>query len=159
MVQNKVSAALTDEIITLILNSIASITQNLPFLISLTQEERAALPKYGDKSVAFVQKALALGIQKPDILPRNFDIEEMKKDNALYPMLYQIYSPLSVLFNKLQDTYMQVGSEQYQGALKIYSEAQDAGEDMAGFEDVMDELSRRFIRKPYQKTTKTTPAV
>jgi hypothetical protein len=52
----------------------------LPVLIDLTTKERRALTKMGDKSSAFVIKALEVAKQNPDFLPRAFNVEEMRKD-------------------------------------------------------------------------------
>lgn len=53
--------------------AIATIKTKLPFLIDLSVEERKALLKLGDKSRAFVSKALEVATQNPDFLPRSFD--------------------------------------------------------------------------------------
>jgi hypothetical protein len=37
----------------------------------------------GDKSRAFVSKALEVARQNPDFLPRSFDLDEMKRDVEL----------------------------------------------------------------------------
>ena len=41
--------------------------RKLPFLLNLTADERLALPKPGDKSQAFIRKALEVAAQNPDI--------------------------------------------------------------------------------------------
>ena len=83
MSENRVSASLGDAEKTALLGAIANLKSSLPFLIDLTPEERRALPKLGDKSRAFVSKALEVAIQNEDILPRSFDLEEFKRDVAL----------------------------------------------------------------------------
>ena len=51
--------------------------------MDLTPEQRKSLPKMGDKSQAFVNKALEVATQNPDFLPGSFDLEEMKRDVEL----------------------------------------------------------------------------
>ena len=63
MSENRVSASLGDAERTALLGAIANLKSSLPFLIDLTPEERRALPKLGDKSRAFVSKALEVAIQ------------------------------------------------------------------------------------------------
>ena len=84
MSENRVSASLGDAERTALLGAIAKLKSSLPFLIDLTPEERRALPKLGDKSRAFVSKALEVAIQNEDILPRSFELEEFKRNVALY---------------------------------------------------------------------------
>ncbi|BAZ66295.1 hypothetical protein NIES4106_10450 [Fischerella sp. NIES-4106] len=60
--------------------AITTIKQKLAFLIDLSNEERKALPKMGNKSRAFVSKALEVATQNSEFLPRSFDLEEMRKD-------------------------------------------------------------------------------
>jgi len=59
MPENKVSAVLEQTNVDAINSAIAALNSNLPFLIDLNLEEKKALPKFGDKSVAFVNKAHA----------------------------------------------------------------------------------------------------
>lgn len=60
MPYQNISAELKPDEKNAILDLIQQITDKLPFLINLTQEERIQIPKMGDKTVAFVEKALEL---------------------------------------------------------------------------------------------------
>ena len=55
--ENKVSVTISEAASAAIAVAIATINQNLPVLINLTPDERQALPKMGDKTVAFVNKS------------------------------------------------------------------------------------------------------
>jgi len=44
--------------------------------MGLTAEDRKSLPKMGDKSRAFVLRALEVGERNEGMLPRAFDLEE-----------------------------------------------------------------------------------
>jgi len=147
MPDNKVSAILEQANIDAINSAITSIKNNLPFLIDLSADERKALPKFGDKSVAFVNKANELVTQTDEFLPRNFDVEEFKKDVALYSKLYSVLQPLTMLMDKLEDTYMQVGSEAYASALVIYQQAKLNKDQLSGLEPIIDDLAKRFLQK------------
>lgn len=143
------SIATRDEI----LANINTIKQQLPFLIDLTTDERRALTKMGDKSSAFVTKALEVATQNPDFLPRSFSVEEMRKDVELMQMLQPILMVVNQLQDLVEDTYMQVGSEAYSAALTIYSYAKNSPSGSA-LEGVAEELGRRFARKPRQPDNK-----
>lgn len=74
MAENKVSAKLSSADRGAVMQAITTIRKKLPFLIDLTTEERKALLKLGDKSRAFVSKALEIATQNPDFLPRSFEL-------------------------------------------------------------------------------------
>jgi hypothetical protein len=135
------------------MDAINTIRTKLPFLLDLTLEERRALPKMGDKSRAFVSQALEVARQNPDILPRSFDIEEMRRDVDLFNAL----QPLLIAFGQIQelieDTYLLVGSEAYIAALLVYQYARAAGKG-AALDSNLDALSQRFARKSKAATTK-----
>jgi hypothetical protein len=99
MPTNQISAVLTSADRDAILAALTTIKQKLPFLMDLTTEERKALPKMGDKSRAFVSKALEVATQNPDFLPRSFDLEEMRKDVQLFEAMY----PIVMAFIQLQE--------------------------------------------------------
>ena len=92
---NRISAALTQTDREAVMDAITTIKTRLPFLIDLTADERKALPKMGDKSRAFVSKALEVATQNPDFLPRSFDLEEMRKDVQLFEAMYPIVVALA----------------------------------------------------------------
>jgi hypothetical protein len=129
-----------------VLQAIATIKDKLPFLIDLTNEERKALPKMGDKSRAFVSKALEVATQNPEFLPRSFDLDEMRKDVQLFEALYPVLLSLSQLHELVDDTSLAVGSEAYAAALQVYTYAKASGQG-GGLETVVDEMGQRFARR------------
>ncbi len=143
---NRISATLTPADRQAVIAAIATIKEKLPFLIDLTLEERKALPKMGDKSRAFVTKALEIAAQNPDFLPRSFDLEEMRRDVQLFEAMYPLLLSMTQLQELMDDTYTTVGSEAYAAALTVYSYAK-ASDQGAGLEAVVDELGQRFARK------------
>ncbi|MGV0024744.1 hypothetical protein [Phormidesmis priestleyi] len=146
MPTNQISATLIQSDRDAVLAAIATIKQKLPFLMDLTPEERKALPKMGDKSRAFVSKALEVATQNPDFLPRAFDLNEMRKDVQLFETMYPIVMAMAQLQELLDDTYVTVGSEAYSSALQVYNYAKASGQG-AGLEAVVDELGQRFARR------------
>jgi hypothetical protein len=115
-----ISAALTQADRDAVMDAVATIKTKLPFLIDLNASERKALPKMGDKSRAFVSKALEVATQNPDFLPRSFDLEELRKDVQLVEAMYPIVVALTQLQELVDDTCVAVGSEAYAAALQVY---------------------------------------
>jgi hypothetical protein len=152
---NRVSALLPPQDRDEILTVIAEVRAKLSFLVDLTVEERKAMPKLGDKSRAFVSKALEVATQNPDFLPRSFDLEEMRRDVQLFEAMYPLVVAFTQLQELLDDTYTAVGSEAYSAALQVYNYAKASGQG-AGLEAVVDELGQRFNRRPKRKENQTT---
>ena len=144
---NKISAVLPDESVTAAQTAIGAIESALPFLIDLTPEEVSALPRFGDKSVAFVNNALVLAQQNDQFLPRSFSVDEFKKDVDLYNQLYKIIQPLRGLLNKLEHTFMLTGAEAYSSGLLVYSTAKTSKDMLGGLGADVDELGKRFVQK------------
>lgn len=146
MAEVKISAKLSLVEREAVMDAIATIREKLTFLIDLTTEERKSLPKLGDKSRAFVSKALEIATQNPDFLPRSFDLDEMRRDIELFEALYPILLSLTQLQELIDDTSVAVGSEAYAAALMVYNYAKASGKG-AGLDSMIDDLGRRFARK------------
>jgi hypothetical protein len=154
--QNRIDAELSAAARGAILDSIEQINTKAPLLINLTKEERSELPKMGDKSRAFVQAALALAEEDDSFLPRSFDKAEMRQDEDLYNALNQVYVPLTILYEKLQDTMLLTGSDLYVAALEVYAAAKRSGQG-EGLDQLVDALGRRFARRPKAETPPPPP--
>ncbi|MDT7540321.1 MAG: hypothetical protein QOE33_225 [Acidobacteriota bacterium] len=158
MPDNRISASLSAADRQAVLDAINVIRQKLPFLIDLSPEERHTLPKMGDSSQAFVSQALQVAEQNTDILPRSFDVGEMRKDVDLLAALSPVRNALAQLSELVEDSYMAIGSEAYTAALLLYQYARSAGKG-AALDGALDALGQRFARKSRPDATdKTTPA-
>ncbi|SRR5579883_437421 len=130
-----------------VMTALATIKAKLPFLIDLTADDRKAIPKMGDKSRAFVSKALEVATQNPDFLPRSFNLEELRKDVQLFEAMYPIVVALTQLQELVDDTCLAAGSEAYAAALQVYNYAKASGQGV-GLDAVVGEMGQRFARKP-----------
>jgi len=155
MADNKISANLSATDRLAVMDAIATIREKLPFLIDLTTEDRRTMLKMGDKSRAFVSKALEVATQNPEFLPRSFDVEEMRRDLVLYEALYPVLLSLTQLQELVDDTYIAIGSEAYAAALAVYNYAKASG-DVTGLDAVIDEMGRRFNRRSKKKQPETS---
>lgn len=149
MTLTSISATLTPADRDAVISAVAIIKAKLPFLVDLSADDRKALPKMGDKSRAFVSKALEVATQNPDFLPRSFDLEEMRKDVQLFEALYPLLMSLTQMQELVDDTCLAVGSEAYAAALAVYGYAKASG-DVAGLDAIVGEMGRRFARKPHK---------
>ncbi|WP_193196165.1 hypothetical protein [Nostoc sp. MG11] len=146
MSDNRISANLSQTDRLQVMQAITTIREKLPFLIDLTAEERKSLPKLGDKSRAFVSKALEVATQNPDFLPRSFELDEMRRYVELFDALYPVLLSLTQLQELVDDTLIATGSEAYTAALAVYNYAKVNG-NVSGLDAVIDDMGRRFSRR------------
>jgi hypothetical protein len=157
MPYQNISAALSDADLEAIQASLATLESKLPFLVSLTNDERRKRVKFGDKSLAFVENCLSVTEQNPDILPASFAKDEFKKDVLLLRQLVKVMLPLQQVCEKVADTETAVGTEAMQAALLVYDYAKSAQKHNAGMKTVVDQLGQRF-KSMGQRTTNTNTA-
>ena len=146
MPDNRVSATLSDADRQAVLAAIQTIRQKLPFLIDLTTDERRRLPKMGDTGRAFVDRALVVAEQNPDILPRSFDLEEFRRDVELLDALRPVALALGQLQELVDDTLLEVSGEAYAAALAVYSYTRAGGKG-AALDGLLEGMAKRFARK------------
>ncbi|MES9815950.1 MAG: hypothetical protein ABW155_04810 [Candidatus Thiodiazotropha sp.] len=142
MSQNLISAEFTADEQAAALAAIQQL-QSLPFLIGLSNGEKRKLNKMGDKSLAFVDRALGIARQNPEMLPGSFDLEELERDVSLYHAMLPIKIALSKLSELIDSTMMAVGSDAYNAALEVYAFAKMTG-GVSGLEDLRNSLGSRF---------------
>ena len=113
--------------------------------INLNPDERRAYAKMGDKTLAFVEKALDFGTTYPDLVPAYVDLAELKKDLEAVKVMISILRKLEEITTKLDDTALLAGSEAYTAALSIYAAAKDAARrNVSGAGSAYNEMKMRF---------------
>ena len=157
---NRISASISAQDQQVVMAAIADIRQKLPFLIDLTKTDRVGIPKLGDKSQAFVKKAVDIGTQHPDIFPSGF-LDEMRKDARLFEALSPIRLAIDQLQKQVDDTVMQVGAEVFAAARTVYTVTKTPFAE-AKLRTAADDLGKRFGRKskspaPSEPASSATP--
>jgi hypothetical protein len=92
-----------------------------PSLVNLTPEQSKELPKMGDKSYAFVTKALEYLKVPGTPVPPYVNVSEMEVDLKGYDTIRQILQSVMPTIDSLQDTMLLSGSEAYGAALTYYN--------------------------------------
>jgi hypothetical protein len=144
-----------------VLQAINNIQIMLPFLIDLTTADRRGLPKLGDKGRAFIDQGLVLATQNDGILPRNFDLEQYRREVSMVRELEPVILAFRQLMKRLEDTYTAVGSDAYTQTLVVYQTAKLANKNGA-LDQHLDSLAQRFAHKspgPNNTVTKPVEAV
>jgi hypothetical protein len=125
-------------------------------LINLTPSERQHYAKMGDKTIAFVLKAIDFADLYPNLVPGYVNVAELKKDMAAVVAMQTILRDIEESTSKLEDSILLAGSEAFSAALSIYNVAKDAAHrDVPGAKVAYNELKERF---PGRKKKDTPPA-
>ena len=144
MPYQNISAQVSEQTLTEIKTAVIVIREKLPFLVSLTQDERKRLPKAGQNSLAFVENSLQAAKNNPNILPSSFNTTEFGSDVALFATLTDLNTSIAQLASQVDDTRMAVGSEAMSGARQVYDYVKAAVKTTPGLKPVADQLGERF---------------
>ena len=150
MSQNRISLHLSNDDQAIIEGAIATLEQHLAGLIGLTPDERRELTKMGDKSEAFCRQAVITLGKHPDVLPRNFDVDEYRADLAALDALRPLLARLQRVYDRMVDSEMALGSDLMVASLEGYAHLKVAGRG-DGLDTLKEALGARFNRKRRQE--------
>lgn len=118
-----------------------------PKLITLTPDERKEMAKMGDKTVAFVEKAVEYAQEYPQYMPAFIDVAEAKSDFEAVKTIRIYFNQLERLVSQMNDSMTIAGSEAYLSALSVYKVLKNAASmGQPGAEEAAAELGNRFPR-------------
>ena len=147
-----ISAELTNENVNEILTHVNAVKDLMPWLLGLTKGERQTLPKMDDARFPFVQKSIAYGAQRSEILQPYVDIHELKKDLDLFKQLEEITRIIGQLAEMVSDTRMAAGSDAYIAALQVYNTAKmAAASKIPGTDAIVKDLAKLFSNQGQHK--------
>jgi hypothetical protein len=116
-----------------------------PYVQALTPDERRALPKMSDKTVAFVEKVNLYTTSNPEFAPAFMHADELHSDLAMVVGLRPILDICDQLCSNVDDTNMLAGSEAYVQALMYYNSVKLAARTgQPSAKPIYDDLSMRF---------------
>jgi hypothetical protein len=118
----------------------------------ITGEQRQRAVRMGDSSVAFVDKALEVARQNPDLLRRGFDIDEFQRDVESRRRLHALEMQLTQLLEQVRNAAIAHGSDAMSGALEVYSSVKD--DDGDGADGLRRLLGKRFVRTAPKEAAK-----
>ncbi|MEH2070499.1 MAG: hypothetical protein V7K47_20455 [Nostoc sp.] len=144
MAYQNITASLSPQDIQEIKAALHKVQQKLPFLVTLSPEERRKLVKMGDKSLAFVNNSVTAAQSNREILPATFDVEELVQDYQLAAALTELLISIQQLSEQVDDTLMAVGSEAMTSSLTVYDYVKTASKKTPGLKTVAEQLGERF---------------
>lgn len=153
MSQNHVSAHLTDAQWTQIDAAIAKVQDVLqPLLVAVTPAGKRAMVKMGDGSEAFCRKAVDVMEENLALMPRGFDLAEMRRDLASHDALNARIVRLTRLLEQARNAEIALGSDVMVCALEGYAVLKAVGKG-DGVEALKKLLSKRFEGGPRKAET------
>ena len=155
---NNISVVLDDQTLNEIRAAITVLrTKLVPLLKTLPAQDRKELPKLGDKSTAFVQKAFEYTGIHPDLVPGFLDRQAFQIDLEGLQQLQSLERELAPVNDALSDSILLAGSEAYQAALLFYGNVKSARKvNIGSAASVYDDLAARF---PGGNPKKAAPGV
>ncbi|WP_375514364.1 hypothetical protein [uncultured Nostoc sp.] len=144
MSYQNIAATLSPQDIQEIKAALQTVQKKMPFLITLSTEERRKLVKMGDKSLAFVNNSITAAQSNREILPATFDVEELVRDYQLASALTELLISMQQLAEQVDDTLMAVGSEAMTSSLTVYDYVKTASKKTPGLKTVAEQLGERF---------------
>ncbi|MFH0976720.1 MAG: hypothetical protein V1874_13130 [Spirochaetota bacterium] len=147
--KNMVSVSFSETDIRDINNAIAVLKNTLlPKLKELKPEEKKNYPLMGDKSIAFVQKALEYCGYNEELTPKFFDADEFTRDFKAVEVMRNFRAPLTQISNMLMDTMCLAGTDSFSAALMFYNSVKIARKaNIPKSQTIHDELAKRFPGK------------
>lgn len=127
-------------------------------LVPLGATSRQRVVKMGDGSEAFCRKAADVAAENLDVMPRNFDLEEFRRDLASHDAINARIVRLTQVLEQMRNTEMALGSDAMVAALEAYSHLKNS--DGEGAEALRHMLGERFASNGRRKTdpAPSTPA-
>ena len=147
---NRISISITPEKKAAIVAAVQGLKTALQGVtVSLSEDERASLPRIADKTLAFDTKCEAYMANRPDLVPNFIDMDERAKDRALIEDLLPSLRELTPLVQGLEDTVALANSDNYMGDLSFYQNVKmGAKRGVSGAAAIYDDLKVRFPGRP-----------
>jgi len=144
MSENRIDLAITPEQVNKVLAAFKTIEEILPGLIELTPEQRQAMPRYSDKDLAFILKALNIAEQHPEILPPSFSLDAMRRDVSALQNLDAILPAGRRVIGVLEDSRFAAAREAQGHGRTIYQFVKTHNALTGKLEDALNELGNHF---------------
>jgi hypothetical protein len=146
MANQNIDAAVSGSSIQTIKDALDVVKNNLPFLITLSAEERKSILKAGPDSLSFVTNARTASADYPQALPGSFDTAAFQRDCDLFAALTELQTLTESVVSQIDDTRLAVGGESMRQAMQAYEYFKTASKTTPGLKPVVDQLAERFKR-------------
>ncbi|WP_158885739.1 hypothetical protein [Rhodanobacter sp. L36] len=142
---NRISAVLSEQDVATVQGALATMRELLPFLVTLSAQDRREMPRLGLKSVGFDEKCVTYMASRAQFVPGFINTADLQKDRQLRSQLMRFATELQTLAMSVDDTLQSVSSELWMADLAYYQSVREAAH--RGHEDahdVYEDLSQGF---------------
>lgn len=145
MATNLISAVLIDADRDAAKAAIATAKSKMPFLISLSEDEKKGKRRMGQKSVEYVKLNLR-GVQNFSqyIPPASMDAAEFAKDVNLTSQLWEVRIVLASLLEMVDDTITAASVDCMKTADLVYNYLKTAAKNDAAVKALVEDIAKRF---------------
>ena len=133
--------------------ALATIQNNMPFLVELNAEERSALHPINVEKKIFTENTIHVLMNNPKRLPADFKVDEVQNAMKLYTELEELLYTLSHLKEQIKDTQLLVGEENYLKALEGYREVEKTAKEDSSVIDAVYAILRTSYQNQKSITT------
>lgn len=150
--QNLISFEFPAEKVKEVVNKLKEIRNEMNFLVKLEAEKKKELLRPGNRYEPFIEKAMAVLDTHPQIISPLFNVEEFRRDYALFKGLIPILNELKSLTEAVDDTVFASGSDCFSAALDVYAAVQLNKDKIAGMDTIYQEM-KEFFTKSKKKSS------
>ena len=154
MTENRIDVEITQEQVDRVLGLLKEIEATLPGLIELTAEQRQSMPRYSEKDLSFILKALTLAEQHPEILPPSFNLDEMRRDVSALQGLDRILLDAHRVIGVLEDSRFAASRESQGHERSVYQYLKTHNSLTGKLEDAVNDIAAHFARSKPTKPDK-----
>ena len=143
--ENRIDAQITDETLAEIMAAFALIRSKMPFLISVSREQKKRILRLADGRLPFTEDALKFARDEVTLNPDPLLLTNAEEDLALFKSLSKIMHDIESLKEMVSDTSLVAGSEAYKMARMIYKKAEfNKSMGRPGSDTYYDELGKLY---------------
>lgn len=155
MISKTISAELTQETETTVLQDLDTVSDMLPFLVNLSREDRKRIFYMSRKKLDFMERSLRYAQENPLIVPPYLDMTEFVKDVNLRTQLYRIFDKVNTFHKRLKDTLSVLEAEAYEASRNFYAAVKVAAQrGEKGAEEIVKDLHYHYKQqKSEEKAT------
>jgi hypothetical protein len=111
----------------------------------------------GKNALRFAMQALSVAKAYPDILPRDFSVEEFEKDVQLFNSLMEVVLKLQPIYEKIASTRTVAGQEVMEQSNEVYSFTKLATKKNSKFKAIAQTLGEFYKKSKKDDIEATKP--
>ena len=144
MIETHITMTISPPQVEAVLVNLKTITDSLPDLIELNADQRKSMAHYSDKDLGFIQKALQIAEQHPEIFPSSFKLQAMQRDVATLQQLNILLHAVDLLSAKFQDSRFAAGNQSLSQARTVYQFVKTHHQLTGTLEDAVANLAKQY---------------